>query len=448
MLRDVRVRQAIAYAIDRKAIIEYLRRGLGVPAVGLLPALSWAFAADAFSFPYDPARARALLDEAGYLDPDGDGPRPRLRLSLKTSSTLEFNRLQATVIQQNLRAVGIDLDVRSYEFATLFADVLKGNFQMYTLQWTAGSLADPDILRRVFHSTQVPPAGFNRGYYSNPRVDALLDQAATSADQARRIELFKEVQRLVALDVPYVSLWNKTNIVDGAAIPQRHSGGRDGRLALPEGRRARSRSRMKLPFEYEHVAVGEFGGAISTRDFDRARVVILPVPLDRTTSYVAGTRNGPHEILVASSHLETWDEETQTDIHGIGILTLPEMEFPFASMDDVMAEIRRVAGELVQRDKFPVVLGGEHSITAPVVAAVAAKHPGLSVLQIDAHADLRESFMGTPHSHACAMRRVLDFAPTTQVGIRSLSPEEAAAVPSLRTTIFYDYNMRQQARLD
>jgi peptide/nickel transport system substrate-binding protein len=121
--------------------------------------------------------------------------------------------LQATVIQQNLRAVGIDLDVRSYEFATLFADVLKGNFQMYTLQWTAGSLADPDILRRVFHSTQVPPAGFNRGYYSNPRVDALLDQAATSADQARRVELFKEVQRLVALDVPYVSLWNKTNIV-------------------------------------------------------------------------------------------------------------------------------------------------------------------------------------------------------------------------------------------
>jgi peptide/nickel transport system substrate-binding protein len=130
VLRDVRVRQAIAYAIDRNAIIEYLRRGLGVPAVGLLPALSWAFAADAFSFPYDPARARALLDEAGYLDPDGDGPKPRLRLSLKTSSTLEFNRLQATVIQQNLRAVGIDLDVRSYEWAT-FYDVLKGNFQIH-----------------------------------------------------------------------------------------------------------------------------------------------------------------------------------------------------------------------------------------------------------------------------------------------------------------------------
>jgi agmatinase len=202
---------------------------------------------------------------------------------------------------------------------------------------------------------------------------------------------------------------------------------------------------MNLPFAYEHVVVGEFGGAVWSQDFDRARVVILPIPLDRTTSYVAGTRNGPHEILVASSHLETWDEETQSDIHGIGIFTLPEMEFPFASMEDVVADIRRVAGELAQRDKFPVVLGGEHSITAPVVAAVAARHPGLSVLQLDAHADLRESFMGTPHSHACAMRRVLDCAPTTQVGIRSLSPEEAAAVPSLRTTIFYDYNMRQQA---
>ena len=109
------------------------------------------------------------------------------------------------------------------------------------------------------------------------------------------------------------------------------------------------------------------------------------------------------------------------------------MEFPFATMDEVIGEIRRVAAELVSRDKFPVILGGEHSITAPVVAAMAARYPGLSVLQIDAHADLRDSFMGTPHNHACAMRRVLEYAPTTQVGIRSLSTEEAAA-PSLPTT--------------
>jgi len=201
---------------------------------------------------------------------------------------------------------------------------------------------------------------------------------------------------------------------------------------------------MNLPFEYDRVALGEFGGTTpTTTDFERARVVILPVPLDRTTSYVAGTRNGPHEILLASSHMELWDEETETDVHSIGIFTLPEMEFPFATIDEVVREIRRVASELVTRGKFPVVLGGEHSITAPVVAAVAAKHPGLSVLQIDAHADLRESFMGTPYNHACAMRRVLEYARTTQVGIRSLSPEEAAAVPTLPTEVFYDFNMRE-----
>src|ERR1700740_641730 len=125
---------------------------------------------------------------------------------------------------------------------------------------------------------------------------------------------------------------------------------------------------MSLPFEYDQVSVGEFGGSTpTTTNFDKARVVILPIPLDRTTSYVPGTRNGPHEILVASSHMELWDEETQTDVHSIGIYTLPEMEFPFGSMDDVVKEIRRVAAELVKRDKFLVVLGGEHAITAPVV---------------------------------------------------------------------------------
>ena len=199
---------------------------------------------------------------------------------------------------------------------------------------------------------------------------------------------------------------------------------------------------MNLPFEYDQMTVGEFGGTTpTTTDFEHARVVILPIPLDRTTSYVPGTRNGPHEILVASSHMELWDEETQTDVHSIGIFTLPEMEFPFASMDEVVREIRRVTAEIVNRDKFVFILGGEHSITPAAVAAVAAKFPGVSVLQIDAHADLRDSFMGTPHNHACAMRRTLEFARTTQVGIRSLSPEEAAAAPALGTQIFDDFNM-------
>src|SRR5499427_7854201 len=116
---------------------------------------------------------------------------------------------------------------------------------------------------------------------------------------------------------------------------------------------------MNLPFEYERVALGEFGGTTpTTTDFQNARVVILPVPLDRTTSYVSGTRTGPHEILVASSHLELWDEETGTDVHDIGIAALPEMELPYGTMNEVMDEIRRVAGELLSRGKFPIVLGG------------------------------------------------------------------------------------------
>ena len=161
LLQDRRVRQALGYAIDRGAIIEHLRRGLAIPAAGLLPPVSWAFEQQVFTFAYDPAKARQLLDEAGYPDPDGDGPAPRLHLTLKMSNN-EFNRLQSSVIQQNLRAIGIALDVRTYEFATLYADVLKGNFQLFTLQWVGGAVADPDILRRVFHSSQVPPAGFNR----------------------------------------------------------------------------------------------------------------------------------------------------------------------------------------------------------------------------------------------------------------------------------------------
>jgi len=199
---------------------------------------------------------------------------------------------------------------------------------------------------------------------------------------------------------------------------------------------------MNVP-GYDHIAPLAFGGTVpEPPSFDNARAVILPIPLDRTTSYVSGTRNGPREILLASSHMELWDEEMNTDVHGIGIYTLPEMELPFDDMGDVMTEIRRVTTAIVERDKFPIVLGGEHSITAPVVAGLAARHPGLSVLQIDAHADLRDTYMGSRYSHACAMRRVLEFARCTQVGIRSLSTEEATIAPTLPTEIFFDCAMR------
>ena len=201
---------------------------------------------------------------------------------------------------------------------------------------------------------------------------------------------------------------------------------------------------MDLPVKYDHIAPLAFGGTLpEAASFDNAKAIILPIPLESTTSYVNGTRNGPREILVASSHMELWDEELNTDIHGIGIYTLPEMELPFDDMGELMAEIRRVVAAIVEHDKFPIVLGGEHSITSPVVAAMAAKHPGLSVLQIDAHADLRDCYMGTRYNHACAMRRVLEFARCTQVGIRSLSTEEAKAAPTLPTDIFFDVNMRR-----
>jgi peptide/nickel transport system substrate-binding protein len=209
VLRDLRVRQAISYAIDREAIVKYLRRGLAQQAVGILPPRAWAFEPNVISYPHDPARARHLLDEAGLPDPDGDGPRSRLNLSLKVS-TLEQYRLQATVIQQDLKQVGINLDVRSYELATLFADVLKGSFQIVSMQWVG--VTDPDVLRRVFHSSQVPPSGWNRGFYHNPEVDRLIDAATVSTDEAERRRLYAETQRLIAEDLPYISLWYKTNV--------------------------------------------------------------------------------------------------------------------------------------------------------------------------------------------------------------------------------------------
>ncbi len=214
LLADKRVRHAIGYAVNQRAIVDYLRRGLARPAVGLIPSQAWAFEPDVRRFNYDPARAKQLLDEAGFRDPDGDGPLPRLRLSLKIS-TVEETRLQSTVIQEDLRRVGIDLDVRSYEFATFYEDVIKGNFQIFSLQWVGGALVDPDILRRVFHSTQTPPAGFNRGHYSNPEVDRLIDLASRVANESDRKKYYGDAQKLIAEDAPYIAIWNRTNVAVG-----------------------------------------------------------------------------------------------------------------------------------------------------------------------------------------------------------------------------------------
>jgi peptide/nickel transport system substrate-binding protein len=209
VLANPLVRQALGYAVNVDDIVKYLRRGLARPTPGLLPDMSWAFAEDAFRFTHDPARAQALLDAAGYRDPDGDGPTPRLRLTLKTSTT-EAYRLQAAVLQAQFREAGIALELRSFEFATLFADIIRGNVQLYTLIYVG--VADPDILRRVFHSTQVPPSGFNRGYYASPDVDRSLDLATSALDEADRRRHYIEAQRIIARDAPAIPLWARTNV--------------------------------------------------------------------------------------------------------------------------------------------------------------------------------------------------------------------------------------------
>jgi agmatinase len=200
---------------------------------------------------------------------------------------------------------------------------------------------------------------------------------------------------------------------------------------------------MKLPFDYHSAPPMTFGGLRQEPgSYAGARAVLLPVPLERTTSYVGGTRNAPREILLASAQLELWDEETQTELQEGVLYTLPEMELPFPAIDQALAEITRASAAIFDAGKFPVIVGGEHTITPAVVAAAAVRHPGLAVLQIDAHADLRDTYMGGKFNHACAMRRTLEIAPCTQVGIRSLSREEARTLPGLATRIFYDQEMR------
>jgi agmatinase len=195
---------------------------------------------------------------------------------------------------------------------------------------------------------------------------------------------------------------------------------------------------------YDAAQPLHFGGALpDPPDYGRSAAIVLPVPLDRTTSYVTGTRNGPRELLAASSQVELWDEEVGADVHGVGVFTLPEMDLSSASLDEAIGLIHRVAADILADDKFLITLGGEHSITSPLVKAAAARVPGLSVLQIDAHADLRDSYQAQRHSHACAMRRTLEHAPAVQVGIRNISAEEVEALPGLSTTIFYDWNMRE-----
>ena len=207
LLKDVRVRQAIACAIDRRPLLEYIWRGFAQPATSVLPVQSWAYDPSATGFTYDPERARQILDAAGYRAQNG----VRFHLTMKTS-TEESTRLLAAVLQQQFRDVGIVLDIRTFEFATFLADVTTGSFQVYSLRWIGGN-EDPDIFDTAFHSRNFPPVGRNRGFYSNPRLDLLIDQARRETDQGVRKNLYAEVQQILARDVPYVNLWYYDNVL-------------------------------------------------------------------------------------------------------------------------------------------------------------------------------------------------------------------------------------------
>jgi peptide/nickel transport system substrate-binding protein len=209
-LKDARVRQAIACAIDKPAIIAALWRGNATDADTLLPPGHWARATDAElpQYPHDVARSIRLLDEAG-LKPDKDGVR--LRFTLKTS-TDETTRLEAQAIQEELRAAGIALTLRPAEFATFYSDITKGAFQMYMLRWI-GANEDPDIFRYTAGTDSVPPKGANRGHYSNARLDALLADANVQTDEAARRKDYVEVQQILATDLPTIPLWYPKNVV-------------------------------------------------------------------------------------------------------------------------------------------------------------------------------------------------------------------------------------------
>jgi len=207
ILKDVRVRQAIAYALDRQPMIQYLWRGQAQPARSILPPQSWAYNGDVPAYDHDLAKANQLLDAAGYSMANG----VRFHITMKTS-TNENTRLMVAVMQQQLRGAGIALDIRSYEPATFLADVQHGAFQMYSLRWIGGN-EDPDIFEYVFHSSKFPPNGANRGYYSNPKVDALIDQARREVDPKVRKPLYAEVQHILANDLPYINLWYLDNVL-------------------------------------------------------------------------------------------------------------------------------------------------------------------------------------------------------------------------------------------
>lgn len=215
LLAHREVRQALAYATDRESLIRYLLHGQAQIAEGVLPPTHWAYEPNVTHYAADPARAGQLLDAAGFPAKEKG---VRLHLLLKTS-TEEQARLIGAALQQQWRQVGIDLEIRPLEFATLLSDSIKGNFQITLLRWV-GANNDPDIFDYVYSSTRIPPNGGNRGRYRNHDVDALDAQIKIEMDQEKRKQLCSQVQKIVAGDLPIFPLW----FVDAVSVHRRSLG--------------------------------------------------------------------------------------------------------------------------------------------------------------------------------------------------------------------------------
>jgi agmatinase len=172
-----------------------------------------------------------------------------------------------------------------------------------------------------------------------------------------------------------------------------------------------------------------FGGIYPECSMRDARFVVVPVPYDLTSTYQPGSRRGPAAILEASMNMELYDEELKKETYLSGIRTTSPVEVDARGPKHMISAVRKKISRVVASDKIPVMLGGEHSITLGAVQAVHEKYPKLTVLQLDAHADLRDSYQGTPYNHACVGRQVVEFCSLVQVGIRSMSREEGEYLP-------------------
>jgi agmatinase len=179
-------------------------------------------------------------------------------------------------------------------------------------------------------------------------------------------------------------------------------------------------------------------------EYDTAQFVVLPIPYDATTSFGVGTREGPRAIITASQQVELYDERLGREAYRAGVATLPPLESIASGPEQMVAAVYAAARRVVRAGKFLIGLGGEHSITSGLVRAVATRHRQLSVLQIDAHADLRAEYQGTPFSHAAVMRRIHEMnIPVVGVGIRNYSADEAAFIRREQKPIFSAYLCRE-----